>query len=895
MKILPLLPRRVLATCTLLPLLVAASGLSAQSSQAVQSPSALLPAAGESSTNHAEPVTALDIFLACRHPEAFNSQHRLSEFCGLRVPSGRDAQAQRTAQGWVDVTPPPADSIREYSKAVRTLMQAQLRASGRTVLRSLPGLVIPVSGDSNAIKPAIEVAFTRLKALKDTLGVIGVQLTWSKDDTAAVAAGEELQRQLISKNFSAASIQAVEREGAGPGGSGSVSIEVRLPVVTSATVPTLRAIRFAPGEIDLDGGDAALIAYAARDFLASPEARLGSLLEVNVASDPGTKKDTIFNARVAALTEAFVGQGVAATQLDFTNRPAAPAGGGDQAAAVSTPYTLLAGGLGSSTALGTQTAAPTSTGGLSLGWENLALAATQAISDHARKQLEAYTLVTFSNRLCRVGRQTLVETCAVLRDSGRNRYLPSMETLRGLVRHDMEEVPERLLGTLLASRLVTDTALFRRERERGLRAAWSLEPAHLQYLVQRAVDSVQRLPTLRTESDGRILLALYTMNFVRRVHQGESPVDVLYSFRDWAQTLANQPGLATLADNPALIRMQRFATFVDAADNAADELRSVSHGAAPRDTVFRYALLSLLANRADERVFLQTRVHQLVAAGRRVEAALPALDSIRREFAAVQGAGEDAREQRRELYGAALANMVKIAAAGFRDDATGISAESLETLQQGVSDLLFSLRTEQYSAALQKALVLIRSVAPPDSARCDSCSNLLQQQTRLLALATDLSEAESEAQLRQAMTRFVASSGGVQSKRSGNPRLGVYLNSFVGGAATDDGFRAQLPIGVEMVYRWRNARSLPTLSLMVQAVNLGGFLPQEGDSISHTADERLASVAAPGAYFMLAKGSLPLALGAGVTADAEIRNRKWNVEPRWTLFLGVDVPLLRIR
>lgn len=908
-------------------------------------------------------VTALDIFLACRHSDAFVPGDPLQQFCSLRLPTGR-ASVQDVVAEWMAVDAPAPQTLVEYRLNVQA-RQAERRAAAATAngVRSadiargeivFPGepnveasmqqiLAGPISGELARLRDSLGIAVVEIVGYRvagETEGLgrrraeaVGNALfadapAPARPDTGVAVAPPV---RLLDGMTADVAAESVTQDSSF---RGRVTIHVQLPRISALNSTVLGAVRFAPGISELDESGRILAGTAAGQLASLPAYRNGAIVEVIGHAD---RNDTLIAARrAAALKAALVDAGIQSEQiLTATSRVPLEQGAATafQGADRRDWFTIRDDGATSALQ---STTAPNSGGGLglSLGWEAVAQAATDAIVARAERELQQYMLVSFGRRVCAVAKDTLRSTCLALQDSSEERYLPSLGTLRTLVQQDVEWLPERSIAVLLrgmasdrsavAARIdaieqrvvqLNDTApaiVARSDTDTGDAAVRVLSSAELAELegLRRSLEVLQDTLALHSARESisapyaaHALVALYIFESTRRVHRGEHPLDALIDFDEWLTAfMERQPEVSYVGTLPAMQSMLQFSRYALATRNAAETLRPIAAGGIPRDTLFRYAALQFLANTPTPgREAVAGRIAQLVEARRDVEHLLSTLESLRQRIEGLQTYGESSREVRRELYASALQNLVEIGLAGFLSGASASDRERLEHLQETLGSLIFAIRTRSYPEVLQRSIALLQDVRPNTGLCLDAaCSpRLLNEQVRALALAVDVSEARSQDEMTAAMSRFVDQGGGVAAKRSGRPKLGLHLNSYVGVGAGwreggEVGFLLRLPIGAEVVVRQSGTPDW-AFSTFVQMVDLGGFLPQQGDRSDRSSDERLASVLNPGLFFMMSLGSSPISIGGGMTGDTYVESDSWRVRPRGVFFAGVDVPLLRIR
>jgi outer membrane protein OmpA-like peptidoglycan-associated protein len=883
----------------------------------------------DTSAAGAKRVTALDIFFACRAPEAFTPDTRLSAFCSLQLPAGLTG-VEETAKAWTSATPPAASelvSLRE--KVVRR--QAERRAAAASVhgVRSsdLAGgqIVFGTGKQTGAMQDLLRsVVLSRLTTLRDGLRIDRAQVVAyarSRSEAAEAGARAEEVRAVLDPLVGKLAIDTTVVVSADSADWNRVSLYVQLPKIPASEIAGLSAVRFTAKSSDLDEGGRILAGQAADQVLARSDYRYGAVVEVTGYPDTANEKD-LAARRAAALKAALVEEGVAEAQIVavVSPRPLPQGAGTDgRASAQSDPFTIAA--IQPSAGRLAQPAAVVSSGtGFGLGWEAVAQAATNAIAARAERELQQYMMTTFVRRLCDKGQDALRETCLALRDETGDRYLPSIETIRSLLKQDAERLPEHAVSHLLANELKADDA-----------RPWTPDSVKLAQFTAAGGTGFDTAPAAPACPDGAgadcarlrdelssaretqakrpyaagAVMALYAFDFAKRVHRGDDPLAVITEFDEWLNGyVAREPAVAYVQKLRPLQSMGRFAAFAGAAREAAEHLRSVSTGPIPRDTLLRYAALQLVANAPPAtRTAFTGQIAKLVEARRAVEGMLPVVDSIRRQIAALGTYGETARAERGELYARALDELVQIGVAGFMASASPQERERMQDLRSTVSSLTFAIRTRAYPQVLEQSLVLVRSLTPPPMpCEGDDCpKTAVMESIRFLTLAVDVSQATTQDELRGAMSRFVDEGGGVAAKRSGRPRAGLHLNSYVGlgggwREGGDLGMLLRLPIGVEVVSRQTSRRNPSwVLSAYAQVVDLGGFLPQQGDAEDRSGDQKLAAVLSPGLFGLLSLGSSPVSLGLGVTSDTRVDDDRWRVRPRAVLFLGVDVPLLRIR
>lgn len=897
----------------------------------------------------ASTATALDVFLACRHRRAF-VESDLQKFCRLPLPTTRRTAAEAASQ-WAAVTPPSPDTLIRLRKDVlEQEVRRRAAAAAATGGRSTDlahGQVVFLTGDtiSSAVDTLLQVEVAaRIRQMRDSLGISRVEVVAYRladaHDLKASNRSAHVKGILHGAINTSASRPVELKDTVEPADTllrNRVAIFARVPIIAANSETALEVVRFTPGGDDLTPGDRTLVGTSADQLSGLTTYRHGALVEVvgyPDAVEPGVKPDSgLAGRRAAALKAALVEDGIDTERIVLRVGKTPLGRGGDAERTRSTPGGRFDVGADRSVQarISSTAPAPASTGlSIGTGWEPFAQAAADALYARARREAQQYALTTFASQLCAVSRSTLEATCMALSAPPQNRYLPSLETIRSLLQQDVERLPERAVGMLLTRGLASDTAWLRararslthdvanlkreydQERANGARSrvsavtrqAIELKSARLKE-VQMALDGVPAAQEAVRPYASRAVMALYAFDYARRVHRGENPLEAISGFDAWLRRyVVEHPSLAYLESVQAVRSMHYVSLFVSATLEGRDQLRSVSAGEIPRDTLFRYAALQLLANStAQERVQFTERLPKVVEARQEVESVLPALDSIRRRIVQLQPYGDSTREQRRALYAAALANIVQIGASGFTTAADDSLRERLLDTREILTELILAVRTQQYPKVLHSSLVLMQSLTPSGVDACTGaeCSpGTLGDQVRALNLAVDISEAQTQDDLRQAMSRFVDGGGNAAGKRFGTPTLGVHLNAYLGAGfgwreGSGPGILARLPIGAEAVWRTPALRKGMVVSGFVQVVDLGGFLPQQGDSTSRSSDERLAAVLTPGIFAMTSVGGIPFSAGIGVTSDTRAVGSRWRVRPRGVFFIGLDMPLLRIR
>jgi hypothetical protein len=873
-----------------------------------------------------EKVTALDIFFACRHAEAFDLEQALGRFCNLRLPSRGDGQAivARWVAGVDGITP---ELIRDRRRSVLEAQQRRRAAASAAGERShdLAEREIVfgdgehgIPGDVLAILPLVS---GRINSFGEGLAVQQVQVvgyrTTGVTRQAALERADSVKARLDERLRELGSaIEVVTRDSAGndPADRGRVSIHVVLPVLPAGTFRSLRSVPFGPGSAEMNAGARLQVMSAAGEILANSDYRNGALVEVVAYEDP--KNSAIGIARRDAIVAALVGEGVVRDQIRAHVLPprmeSEQAGGG--APQLGGVLSLRDHGGSGSRLAGDERSLSSD---FSLGWEAVAQAAADALVDRAARELQQYVLVAFGSQLCTDERkQTFVETCTLMLEP--KLYAPSLETLRGVLRSDAVSLPERAMNRLLSRHFdvrAERAALTSLQQALSSVPPASAVPADVERH-RKEIDSLTNESTAAREAlEGRItrlgpsaeraVLALYALHFARRVQRGEHPAEVLIGFPAWRKEFAGPAsGLDYVASRPSVERMERLARFVGAARDAAEDLRALSGGSIAADTIYRYAALQLIASvEEDDRQVLAGGLQQVLDVQRRIETDLASLDTIRTQLQALLQQGDSAAAQRRELYARAIDAFVRTATAELHLG-DGLAAEdTVARFQQNVSSLVFAIQMRAYRDVLQNSLVLLQGMVPTDSTSCkpQSCNHFLRESVRLLSLATDISEAQSQDELRQAMSRFVSDGSTIDAKRREGPAAGVHLNAYPGIGVgwrkhASPAMLLRAPVGVEFVFRdVSRGRSGFALSVFTQIIDLGGFLPQDRDSVARPSDQLLAGVLTPGLFGMVTGRAWPLSFGVGATPSYVAVDGRWRSYPRVVAFVGMDLPILRFR
>lgn len=722
-----------------------------------------------------------------------------------------------------------------------------------------------------------------------------------------------------------------------------VTVHLLYPPRAAPVISSLGEIRFSPGETTLDAADFQALGQAAREIIAFNLPSDYPLIITGYAEGKDTKDPaaiSLARQRAEVIREALailLRNQISPDQMVARGAAVTAQAGNSQTGSGAESVTIALGNLPGPaiTPAATEAASVDGAGGL-LSVEGIATAAATVLVERAERQVQAYVFRLVASEVCGGYRDLLPQTCSMLfSPAGSGSYQLGLANLQQLVRNDFETLPSALLTRALVGRYGAELQM--------LNALATLKPedlgaalpgdVKLAPIVDAAAadrlfrSALQTYPALQDsaqalwEHGGWALVGVYGVDFVRRVSRGDNLLEAAASFDKWvATTTSRHPTLGYLATSPPVLRVQRFTAFLADANEAATALhRRAVHAAAP-DTVYLYAVRTALVNASGaRRQSIAELASYVVQARRQFDAAAVVVDSIQKQLRFATGSGETAVQRRRELFAAGAGEVAGSFYTLLMDaPLTSTIRDSIARIATPVRNLLYALQTGDMRTAFTETVALLPRVVPPmvldncGALKVEGCTPLaLQPQVlRLTAFAADISQSKSEDEMRDAMSRFLDQSSDVAIKRTGPPVRRIFANAFVTGSLEhpldEEPARGyvrgsiQVPIGLEIVWRRSTGRPDWTRSLFLRMVDLGGFLPSESQEGSRNTDEVIASLVRPGIFGLLgARGGVPVTVGGGLTftltptseeTEAET-DREWEWKPRFSLFLGWDIPI----
>lgn len=750
----------------------------------------------------------------------------------------------------------------------------------------------------------------------------------------------EAQRDTIVQARSWTSGDAVRH----PMIAGGVTVHLLFSPQAAPALTSLGDIRFTLGSYQLDQEDFAVLTQTAREIVAANLAANVPIVITGFAD--AAVGDSAANMRLAqnraeairnALALILRDQNVTAQQIIAQAGLIRSSG---QSAEEARSAVISMGGL--PTPAGPElTSTPTGASpSISLSVEGVATAAAQVLANRAERQVQAYVYELVAAQVCARYGQLLRQTCLIARDTadGGARYQLSFANLRELVQRDFETIPTTLLTRAVDQRLAAAIASlhvvggggvpdlsnpavresFRQHVSQVQGWSTSMADAALPILYQNT--SGTSLERLR-KTAGWAVVGLYGVEFARRVRDGDDPISTLAAFGPWLRAqVVERPFLDFVNSSVVVERVRDFGTLVSRVDSAAGVLRQVGGHALRPDTLTLYALRTALVNleepgQSAARQALARNASYLVQARRHTEDLRGRLDSLRIEMRKLAGGGEDVAEARRQLFALAMGEVASRFSVLLADSGLALSStrDTLAAFATPVRNLFYSLQVRDLRSAFAETMVLMSRVLPGGvgiqgctAADAEGCTRLgvSGQWLRVAALATDVSQAQTNEDVRGAMDRFLEQSTDIVTKRTGPPARRVFVNAYAAATGEPDYFGFQLPIGVELVQRSTLNQPRATVSLYLRGVELSGFLPREGQDGGRSTEEVIASLVRPGLYALWAPGPserisfIPreLTLGVGITSWAQLNDRT-NAEPEWewkakfSAFLGWDLPI----
>lgn len=681
---------------------------------------------------------------------------------------------------------------------------------------------------------------------------------------------------------------------------------------------TAPEIRFEPSRAELDSVQRTLIARIARNInrhLTDPKAKL---IVTGVADDAdgrevGTNRNLArFRAHVVA--NELINAGVDPAKIDTSHIVVSPRGGTEMITArqvasrgaivdIVAPsalvrhaeYTIPARRnllLDDPTATAEQLADP-STGGAvrtPLSLSSVAVGLTDVMLDRANEQTQMYVLDRAARELCGGTADSptsyLRQTCGFFKDAHDLQRMRGLRSLRLAFESDIRGIPERLAFQAIQQRIS------------------SAAP-------DKYIDLGQS--------------ALFTLHLVEQIEQGTDPMEVFASFH--RDSTLHYRGLTHAVQSrgthtPLSSALRRYARFAARVDVARDSLGEYwSESALPTDTVLTYALRAAVVNLRHgtgvgeaERDALadlaSERLPALLDAYREIDAQIAEMVQIANRLRSGDVAGDEAR---RELYAQFAGRMVDISAAALMPDAD--RRTEVRKLVVPVRTVVASARSGRYADALHGFTDLLGVLTDTTSTLSFPNAKWTNERAafRVFALAVNVSEAESQAEVSAALNGFVGQSRDFFSKRTGESLWRVAVNGYVGAGGglewvakpdtTDSKWipgqqiAVSLPIGVEL--------STPCLQgwscgVFAPLVDLGAIASARfNDPETETFPEgELGRIFTPGLYFVLGIPRMPLSLGVGGTYAPAARLREITGSDedevdavRLGIFLGVDIPL----
>jgi hypothetical protein len=681
---------------------------------------------------------------------------------------------------------------------------------------------------------------------------------------------------------------------------------------------TAPEIRFEPNRAELDSVQRTLIARVARDInrhLTDPKARL----VVTGVADDVDGEDTGANRSLARFRAQVVASELANAGVDpakittadivvspkgrtelITARQIASRGAIVDIVAPSAvirhaEYTIPARRnllLDDPAATAAQLANPAAAGTsprTPLSLSTVATGLTDVMLDRASEQTQMYVLDRAARRLCGTAADSLAsylrQTCGFFNDTYDLQRMRGLRSLRLAFESDVRGIPERLAFKAIQQRISKGAPV-------------------------RYVDLGQSV--------------LFTLHLVEQIEQGIDPMEVFSKF-DRDPTLSYR-GLTQAIDvreagtplSSALQRYARFAAKVDAARNDLGEYWSDS--VLPTDTVLTYALRSAVVNlrpgtvidEAERRALAELASDKLPAlldAYREIDAEIGEMIKIADRLRSEDVARDEARS---ELYAQFAGGMVDISAAALM--AGSDRRSEVRRLVLPVRTVITSARSGRYADALHGFTDLVEVLT--DSFPAERFPNEAWREGeafRVFALAVNVSEAESQAEVSTALNSFVGQSRDFFSKRADGSPWRVAVNGYVGAGGgvewvakpvTPDTkwipgqqIAVSLPIGVEYSGPCRTGWSCGVFAPLVDLGAIASARFDDPDTETFPESE-LGQIFTPGLYLVLGFPRTPLSLGVGGTFAPGARLREVTGSDgdevdavRLGIFLGVDIPL----
>ena len=520
---------------------------------------------------------------------------------------------------------------------------------------------------------------------------------------------------------------------------------------------------------------------------------------------------------------------------------------------------------------------------------------------------ELRTAARSAMKLVAMEQLELPATCQLFRKIENGDYVPSLTTLRAIVKQDLRQVPEQLARRALAARLTDEQV-----RESAL-------------------------------------IVLFTLQAVHDVDGGKGIDEVIASYPAVRTAL----GVADASLGKADDAMRRYADYARQFDNASSELSLDTHVRPSTDSLAVVALKVLAINGGN--ALEAVHVASILETVKDLESVRTIVQALRVSLATPATDAADQRSARVKQYAQLVANVTDLTTSILRHDpalanmsryarlwrmldvthtlALAIATEEYHDILYSLASLRESLSSsvppaEIHPVASNGVVVATRRLAgteqtagpshnPVEDMRAelevavrakatstdspDGVDDLNDRRMRTLVLFTDIMQAQTEGDVQAALGRYDTGHWGYREKRRG----GFYssINGYLGGASGIDAARGIkgsvyakpfVPLGLEVGYGAKNGYSH---SVLLNVLDVGAI------AVSHVTEtplddtkDKYARMPVLGVFYMLGLRNMPLSVGVGgqLTNVARAEGGGTVTVGRFGFVAGIDAPLMHI-